>query len=170
MNETQREAFVHRYGHVFEHSAWVARRAWALRPFANPAALHAAMMTVVAQAGPAMQNALIAAHPELGAQIALTPESEAEQAGAGLRHLTEAEFARFEALNAAYRAKFGLPFIICVRHYDKAGILAAFERRLENDAAAEHAAALHEVSEITWLRLAEMDIPLPVSPPLSLPA
>ncbi len=150
-----------RYGHLFEHSAWVARRAWALRPFANPAALHAAMMAVVGRASPAMQLALIAAHPELGAHVALTPDSEAEQAGAGLRHLSEAEFARFQALNAAYRQKFGLPFVICVRHYDKAGIYAAFERRLENDAAAEHAAALHEISEITWLRLAEMELKVP---------
>ncbi len=150
-----------RYGQVFEHSAWVARRAWARRPFANEAALHAAMMLAVKQAGLAMQRALIAAHPELGAAVALTPASEAEQKGAGLRHLDEAEFARFQALNAAYREKFGLPFVICVAHYDKAGILAAFERRLANDPAAEHAAALHEIGEITWLRLAEMEMRVP---------
>ena len=150
-------AFLRRYGHLFEHSPWVVERAHALRPFPDDAALHAALMRVVAEAGEEMQRRLIAAHPELGASVALTKESDAEQSGAGLRGLSNDEFGRFAALNAAYREKFGFPFIICVRRQDKASILAAFTRRLAHDAATEHAAALAEIGEITRLRLADMN-------------
>ncbi len=145
-----------RFGHLFEHSPWVVERAYTRGPFADEEALHAALMAVVMEAGPALQRRLIAAHPELGAKVALTRESEAEQSGAGLRHLSEAEFARFTALNAAYRKKFGQPFIICVRQHDKAGIFAAFEARLNRDAATEHKAALAEIGQITRLRLRDM--------------
>jgi 2-oxo-4-hydroxy-4-carboxy-5-ureidoimidazoline decarboxylase len=142
---------------LFEHSPWVVERAFADAPFADAAAVHQAMLRVVQGAGEAAQLALIRAHPELAArEVPLTEASSAEQAGAGLRVLSPEEFARFAALNAAYRARFGFPFIICVRLHRKAGILQEFARRLENDADTERAAALVEIGRITWLRLQDM--------------
>jgi 2-oxo-4-hydroxy-4-carboxy-5-ureidoimidazoline decarboxylase len=139
---------------LFEHSPWVVERAFAAAPFADAQALHQAMLHVVDEAGEEAQLALIRAHPELAArEVPLTEASTAEQQGAGLRALTAAEFARFAVLNAAYGQKFGFPFIICVRLHSKAGILAEFARRLENDVAAEREAALAEIGKITWLRL-----------------
>src|SRR5688572_3269218 len=114
-------------------------------------------MAVVHDATPEEQLALIRAHPELAGKAAidgsLTEASAAEQASAGLDRLTPAEFERFHALNSAYAQKFGFPFIICVRLTDKAGILAAMERRLANDRDTEIAAALGEIGEIVKLRL-----------------
>jgi 2-oxo-4-hydroxy-4-carboxy-5-ureidoimidazoline decarboxylase len=137
---------------LFEHSPWVEARADA-RPSSGDR--HADLMAVVHDAGPDEQLALIRAHPELAgkAAVALTDASAAEQASAGLDRLTQAEFDRFHALNAAYREKFGFPFIICVRLTDKAGILAAMERRLVNDRDTEIATALHEIGRIVRLRL-----------------
>jgi len=149
--------FVARFGHLFEHSPWVVERAAVFAPFADAAALHATLMDVVATAGPEEQLALIRAHPELGVKsVPLTQASDAEQTGAGLKALSEAEFERFTALNKAYRAKFGFPFIICVRMHSKAGILAAFEHRLGNGAAMEKAQALTEIGHITKLRLHDL--------------
>lgn len=145
--------FVKRFGHVFEHSPWVVENAWGQRPFADAQALHAAFMAVVAAAGAGAQLKLLNAHPELAAKVALTEASEAEQAGAGLKHLTPAEFRRFSELNAAYREKFGFPFIICVGLHGKAAILEAFEARLARDAAAEREEALAQIGLITKLRL-----------------
>jgi OHCU decarboxylase len=156
INFPSQAAFVKKFGHLFEHSPWVVEHAWEMRPFADEDALHGAMMQVVAEAGDAAQLALIRAHPELAARTALTAESESEQAGAGLKHLTPPEFERFAELNAAYREKFGFPFIICVRLQTKASIFAAFEARLENDAAAEQAQALAQIGLITRLRLQDM--------------
>ncbi len=139
---------------LFEHSPWVEARADA-RPSSGDR--HADLMAVLYDATPEEQLALIRAHPELAGKAAvdgtLTEASAAEQASAGLDRLTQAEFDRFHALNAAYRERFGFPFIICVRLTDKAGILAAMERRLGNDRDAEIAEALAQIGEIVRLRL-----------------
>ena len=139
---------------LFEHSPWVEARADA-RPSSGDR--HADLMAVVHDAAPEEQLDLIRAHPELAGKAAvdgtLTEASAAEQASAGLDRLTRAEFDRFHRLNAAYRDKFGFPFIICVRLTDKAGILAAMERRLANDRDSEIAEALDQIGEIVRLRL-----------------
>jgi 2-oxo-4-hydroxy-4-carboxy-5-ureidoimidazoline decarboxylase len=140
---------------LFEHSLWVEARADA-RPSSGDR--HADLMAVVRDATAEEQLALIRAHPELAGKAAadLTEDSAAEQASAGLDRLTQAELGRFHALNKAYREKFGFPFIICVRLTDKAGILAAMERRLANDRDTEIATALQQIGEIVRLRLEDL--------------
>lgn len=139
---------------LFEHSPWVEARADAA---ASSGDRHADLMAVVHAASADEQLALIRAHPELAGKAAidrtLTEASAAEQSSAGLDQLTPEEFSRFHTLNAAYRERFGFPFIICVRLTDKAGILAAMERRLDNDRDAEIATALAEIGHIVRLRL-----------------
>jgi 2-oxo-4-hydroxy-4-carboxy-5-ureidoimidazoline decarboxylase len=143
---------------LFEHSPWVEARADAR---ASSGDRHADLMAVVHEATQEEQLALIRAHPELAGKAAidrtLTEASAAEQASAGLDRLSEAEFARFHALNAAYRERFGFPFIICVRLTDKAGILAAMERRLRNSREEEIATAIGQIGEIVRLRLADLE-------------
>ncbi len=142
---------------LFEHSPWVEERADA-RPSTGDR--HADLMAVMYDATPEEQLALIRAHPELAGKAAidrtLTEASTAEQASAGLDRLTPEEYAEFHRLNAAYRDRFDFPFIICVRLTDKAGILAAMERRLANDREAEVATALEQIGEIVRLRLEDM--------------
>ena len=139
---------------LFEHSPWVEQRADA-RPSSGDR--HADLMAVLHEATADEQLALIRAHPELAGKAAidrtLTQASAAEQASAGLDRLTPQEYERFHALNAAYRERFGFPFIICVRLTDKAGILAAMERRLGNTREEEIATALAQIGEIVRLRL-----------------
>jgi len=139
---------------LFEHSPWVEKRADA-RPSSGDR--HADLMAVLHGATPEEQLALIRAHPELAGKAAidrtLTEASAAEQASAGLDRLSPEEYDRFHALNAAYRERFAMPFIICVRLTDKAGILAAMERRLANDRDEEVATAVAQIGEIVRLRL-----------------
>lgn len=141
---------------LFEHSPWVEARADAAPSSGDR---HADLMAVVHAASPDEQLALIRAHPELAGKAAidrtLTDASAAEQASAGLDRLTPAEFERFHALNTAYRARFGFPFIICVRLTDKAGILAAMEHRLTRDRDTEIAEAIAQIGEIVRLRLGD---------------
>ena len=139
---------------LFEHSPWIEERADAAPSSGDR---YADLMAVMYAATPDEQLALIRAHPELAGKAAidrtLTDASAAEQASAGLDRLSPEEFERFHALNAAYRATFDFPFIICVRLTDKAGILAAMEVRLANDRETEIAAALAQIGEIVRLRL-----------------
>lgn len=142
---------------LFEHSPWVEERADA-RPSSGDRL--GDLLSVMYAASAEEQLALIRAHPELAGKAAidrtLTEASAAEQASAGLDRLTPKEYERFHALNAAYRERFGFPFIICVRLTDKAGILDAMERRLDNDCDAEIMTALAQIGEIVRLRLEDM--------------
>jgi len=157
-----REAFVARFGGIYEHSPWVAEAVWdaggpPADPDTDPEALADAMAAAVEAAGEAAQLALLRAHPDLAGRLAvaggLTADSASEQAGAGLDRCTPQEFAEFQRLNAAYKARFGFPFIIAVRGLDRAAVLEAFRRRLGNDRAAEFREALDQVHRIARLRL-----------------
>jgi OHCU decarboxylase len=157
LNRLDRAAFVAALGHVFEHSPWVADAAWLARPFGDVGALHAAMVGAMMAAPPERQLALLRAHPELAGRAAvrgeLTADSTAEQSGAGLTSCSPDEYARLQALNARYNARFGFPFILAVRGHDRAGVLAEFERRLGNTVDDERAECLRQVARITSMRL-----------------
>ena len=164
-SQMDRDAFVARFGGVFEHSPWIAERAHALElgPAHDDAVgVHAALCRAFRAAAPEARLGVLRAHPDLAGKLAqakrLTAASTAEQASAGLDVLADAERARFEDLNAAYTGKHGVPFIIAVRDHDKAGIMAAMERRLANETAAEHAEACRQVERIAELRLRDMDL------------
>jgi 2-oxo-4-hydroxy-4-carboxy-5-ureidoimidazoline decarboxylase len=152
-----RDGFIAAFGDVFEHSAWIAEAAWRHAPYRSFDTLHAAMVAALDAAGAEAAIALVRAHPDLAGKAALagaiTADSRAEQAASGLAALTPEELARFQALNGAYREKFGFPFVMAVRKSDKATILAAFEERLRNEPDAELARSLAEIKTIAGLRL-----------------
>lgn len=149
--------FVRVLGGVFEHSPWVAEQAAEHRPFTGIHALHAEMVRQIEAAGHDAQMKLICAHPELAGKAAvrgeLTPESSLEQAGAGLDQCSPQEFAHLTQLNQAYREKFGFPFILAVKGYDRAGVIAQFERRLGLTPAQETLESLQQIFRIGRLRL-----------------
>ena len=157
INAMDRAAFVVKFGGIFEKSPWVAEKAWEKRPFASLDEMHAAMVAVAKEAPATKQLALLQSHPDLAGKEAkagtMTAASVAEQASAGLNTLSGAEFAELSRLNAAYKAKFGFPFIIAVRMYTKEGIFFEFKRRLQNDTQTEFANDLQNVYLITRLRL-----------------
>ncbi len=158
-----RDAFVAAYGGVFEHSPWIAERAFELElgPAHDTATgLWSALARAFRSATDEERVGVLRAHPDLAGKLAaarrLTAASAAEQAAAGLDALTDDERETFTRLNTAYTARHGHPFIIAVRDHDKAGILAAFERRLANESAEERAEACRQVERIAFLRLTEM--------------
>ena len=160
LNAAERERFVAALGWIFEDSPWVAERAWACRPFASVAALHDAMVTEVSAADPTEQLALLHAHPDLGARARMSDASSGEQAGAGLDSLTPTEFERLQQLNAAYRTRFGFPFLFAVKGSTKYDVLAALAARLPAPPDVELAEALRQVFRIAQFRLQDA-IPSP---------
>jgi 2-oxo-4-hydroxy-4-carboxy-5-ureidoimidazoline decarboxylase len=156
-------AFVSALTDVFEHAPWVAEAAAAGRPYPTVEALHAGMLRAVTSAPADKQLGFIRAHPELGSTFKradLTAPSQAEQGSLGLDRLGDDEFARFSNVNAAYKEKFGIPFIICVRRHTRDSILTQYDRRLTHDGQSERATALSEIGFITRLRLvAKVDGP-----------
>lgn len=154
------DRFVAALGGIFEHSPWVAERAWVKRPFTTVDALHSAMREAVATADASLQLDLINAHPELAGKAAirgeLTDESTREQSGAGLDQCTPQEYAELQSLNRAYRDAFGFPFILAVRGYDRAGIIEQMRQRLANDRDTETRESLAQIYRIARFRLDDL--------------
>ena len=147
-----REAFVATYGPLFEHSPWVAEDAYDNGPYPDRAALYDGLVAAMHDAPRERQVALVRAHPELAGKVA-TVDSEREQSSAGLDRLSREEYDALTSANAAYREKFGFPFVICVRDHDKASILAAAQERVRNDPDTELRTALAEIARIAHHRL-----------------
>jgi 2-oxo-4-hydroxy-4-carboxy-5-ureidoimidazoline decarboxylase len=160
LNACTESDFVAALANIFEYSPWVAEQAFAARPFAGVNALLAAMKAAVERAPEGLRLALIKSHPDLADKTrraaGLTAESSAEQNSVGLDRLSDAEYEAFERVNNAYRAKFGFPYIVCVRRHTRDSILKDFERRLPNDVGTETKTSIEEICRIAALRLDQL--------------
>lgn len=159
-SQLDRAAFVEAFADIYEHSPWVAERAFDRGLDARHDeidGLHQRLSEVLLEAGHDEQLALINAHPDLAGKAAvrgeLTASSTAEQAGAGIQDCTPEEFERFTRLNAAYKDRFGFPFIMAVKGSDRHQILAAFETRIHHSPEQEFHRALAEINRIALFRL-----------------
>lgn len=159
----ERAAFVAAFADIYEHSPWVAEKAYDLGvddTLNDIELLHQRMADILLSASHDAQLALINAHPDLAGKAAirgeLTASSTAEQAGAGIQDCTAEEFARFTELNDAYKAKFGFPFIKAVKGSNRHQILAAFEERIHNTPEQEFQTALAEINKIAMFRLQQL--------------
>lgn len=159
LNAQDAAGFADALSGVFEHAPWVVEAVAGQRPFASTAALHQSLMGVLCGLSEPALVAFLCLHPELAGAAAragtMTSDSEREQSGLALGRLPPEQSARWDQLNAAYRERFGFPFILCIRRHDMASALAAFEIRLENSRLQELQSALVEITAISGLRLAE---------------
>lgn len=160
LNRASQTEFVGTLGEIYEHSPWVAERAFASRPFATVAALTDTMAAAVAAATLEEKLKLVRNHPDLAGKAAragtLTESSRGEQGALGFDRLSDAEYSRFERLNGAYAEKFGFPFVICTRRQTRDAILDQFEARLANGRDAELKTALREIDLIARIRIASL--------------
>ncbi len=149
---------------VYEHAPWIAERAAAKRPFSSLPQLERALVEVVREAGREGQLALLRAHPELTGEPtaagALTAASPLEQTRGGLPDCSAEQRETLRRLDAAYRAKFGFPFILALRGPRGLGlstreVIATFERRLAGHPEVEFAECLRNVHRVAELRLDE---------------
>lgn len=155
-----RDRFVATFGGIYEHSPWIAERAWEHGINTRHdmiEELHALFVEVFSGADREAQLAVVEAHPDLAGRAALagelTASSTGEQAGAGLDACTPEELQRFQQLNRMYQARFGFPFIMAVKGRHRSEILAAFEERVNNSPEQEFTRALVEINKIALLRL-----------------
>ena len=157
------KTFVDRYGGVFEHSAFIAERAYpkmARETTFNASNVHVALCHAFREASRDERLGVLKAHPDLAGRLAivgkLTEQSRQEQAGAGLDRLTREEHDRFTALNRQYKERFGFPFIIAVKGLGKDDILRAFEKRIRNTEPDEFVTSCDEVEKIALHRLRDI--------------
>jgi 2-oxo-4-hydroxy-4-carboxy-5-ureidoimidazoline decarboxylase len=157
LNSLSKHEFVVRLGGVFEHSPWIAERAWPKRPFHSLDDLHRAMMTAVENAAKDQKLQLVRAHPELAGGEALTVDSSSEQGRLGFNALSKKELQEMTDLNRRYREKFGFPCIVALRlHENRTSVTAEMQRRIANNAQTELANALEQIGHIARGRLEKL--------------
>ncbi|MBT8137793.1 MAG: 2-oxo-4-hydroxy-4-carboxy-5-ureidoimidazoline decarboxylase [Gammaproteobacteria bacterium] len=160
-HDMDEQTFLATFGGVYENSPWIAELLWQRGRLSGEVdKLAAKLAAIVNEAEREQQLELIRAHPELAGRAALagelTAESADEQASAGLDQCGEDELEQLRELNAAYREKFGFPFILAVKGASRQQVLDVFSRRLKNAPEAEFENAMAEIHRIARLRLQEI--------------
>ena len=172
VNNMDREAFVDKFGPIFQGEPWTAGEAWEQRPFGSLYNLRLAFQNAMFDASPERQLELIRSYPDVGgkatAERRLGLESMRDQAFAGLHRLSEDEYDIFGRLTAQYRQRYDFPFVVCVRDHTKETILSNLEARLGNPPAQERATALVEIAKIANLRLLDL-VEEPLEDPTAVP-
>lgn len=163
INNYTNEQFIECFGAIFEHSPWIAEKAANAKPFITLQAVFNEMKKIVIEAPDEEKLALILKHPELGTRLAMSEDSVAEQAGAGLNALNTVEFERITQLNKLYSEKFNFPFIIAVAGLDKHQIMLEMERRIQLDVHTEFKTALEEIYKIAYIRFTAITKQLAIS-------
>jgi len=157
LNESAVPEFVGALAQVYEHSPWVIQSAAAYRPFKSVKSMQAVCEAVLYGASVEGQTALIQAHPDLAAKLdelaRLTEFSQAEQARAGFAALPADSIAELRKALAAYRQRYGHPFILCVTEHRAEEVLPLLKARSHGSAQAERMACLYQIARIGWHRL-----------------
>lgn len=153
INKMDQALFTKELGWIFEHSPWIAERAWGCGPFLSVEQLLESMVNVVEHASLEEKLALLRAHPDLATRVQMADASVKEQAGAGLDSLTEEEYKEFLELNTSYKEKFNFPFILAVKGHNKESIKKSMQTRLNLSPDAELEEALKQIYKIGQFRL-----------------
>lgn len=153
LNKMNQADFIKELGWIFEHSPWVAERAWGCRPFCTLAHLQKSMEDVVKHASSEEKLALLRAHPDLASRVQMADASVKEQSDAGLDSLTEEEYKGFLELNDLYKEKFAFPFILAVKGHNKESIRNSMQTRLKLSQSNELEEALNQIYRIAQFRL-----------------
>ena len=162
--EMSKKEFVDIFGNVFEHSSWVAEKAYfrGVNPsMRNADALHGFMCLEFRLSSNTEKLNVLKSHPDLALGKVktfnkLTDSSKTEQKNAGLTSLTEKEQNDFNELNYNYKKKFKHPFIIAIKGKTRSQILRQFKTRLNNSKQEEFNTACNEVEKIAGFRIQEI--------------
>lgn len=160
LNALDQAQFIKELGSIYEHSPWVAKQVYELKPFKSLQQLNEVMFNCVTTSNKETQTQLILNHPELAGKEAqtgdLTQDSAKEQAGAGLDQCSPQELAQLQSLNAVYQETFGFPFIIAVSGLNRYDIMEQIKIRTNNSVEKEFETCIQEIGKIAWIRLQKL--------------
>ncbi|MCQ9337058.1 purine/pyrimidine permease [Corynebacterium phoceense] len=150
LNNMERDDFVAALRPLFNNETWPLETAWEARPFADINELRAAIQVAVLTAPSERREALIHDYPAMD-DLLLRPQdvATADRGSIGLAELDDAQSEKLQELSAAYRSRFGLPFVAYLDTTDTVErVLDAGVRRLANSEEQERRVALSEIVEI----------------------
>ncbi len=149
VNAMSLEQFSNTFAGLFQNVPWAVERAYQRRPFSDTEDLRAAFQEAMFGATPEEQMELLHSYPDLGAASLSQAESHRDQSALGLNQMHDEDYAEFTALNAAYRDKFGFPYVAAVRSAgSRTELIDGGRARLQHSPSHERATALIEVGKI----------------------
>ena len=148
---------------IIEHSKWIAEKVHDLElgpAYDCPAGIHNAFCQVLRSLSDKERLTILKKHPILAGKAAksgkLGDSSKREQNSKGLDELNPHEGQKMDSLNSQYLQKFGFPYIIAVRDYDKKTIFLEIEKRIKRSSEVEFTEACYQVERIAWYRINEV--------------
>lgn len=153
LNEASREEFTAALRPLFNNETWPLDLAWQSRPFSDVNELRAAIQVAVLTADAERRDALIHDYPAMDELLLASADEaaniSADRGSLGLSELDDVQTERITELSAAYRERFGMPFVAYLDTNDTVDrVIDAGVRRLANSDAQEYRIALSEIVEI----------------------
>lgn len=153
LNEASREEFTAALRPLFNNETWPLELAWQSRPFSDVNELRAAIQVAVLTADAERRDALIHDYPAMDELLLASADEaaniSADRGSLGLSELDDVQTERITELSAAYRERFGMPFVAYLDTNDTVDrVIDAGVRRLANSDAQEYRIALSEIVEI----------------------
>ena len=153
LNEASREEFTAALRPLFNNEPWPLELAWQSRPFSDVNELRAAIQVAVLTADAERRDALIHDYPAMDELLLASADEaaniSADRGSLGLSDLDDVQTERITELSAAYRERFGMPFVAYLDTNDTVErVIDAGVRRLANSDAQEYRIALSEIVEI----------------------
>jgi 2-oxo-4-hydroxy-4-carboxy-5-ureidoimidazoline decarboxylase len=153
LNALSASAFVDALAPLFEGAPRFLARLAGLRPFASDAAMLAAARRLAATAPEDVLTELLAAHPRIGADMAVMSDSSRLEQDDGAA-ANVALVAELSDLNAAYEARFGFRYVVFVAGRPRAAIPPLIRAALRNDRGGELRRGASDAVSIAGDRLA----------------
>ncbi|PJG59175.1 2-oxo-4-hydroxy-4-carboxy-5-ureidoimidazoline decarboxylase [Aeromonas cavernicola] len=159
LNKGSQAEFESALSKIFERAPWAIESVAAKRPFKGFVDLYENIILTIKNAGPETQMTLIKSHPDLACKgirpAEITQHSENEQGGAGLNECSPEEASKLAELNKTYKAKFGFPFMLAIKGFNRTEMIEQLEQRINNDRQQEFDTALQQIYKVVMWRLSD---------------
>lgn len=160
INKMDDAVYLTTFSPLFNADPWVLEESSQKRPFTGFVDMFENLIDIIKVSDHKTQLSLIEDHPDLACPSAragsIAAASQEEQKSSGLNSCTEEEAVKLTALNKQYREKFGFPFLLAVKGYDKAAIFTEIEDRINNDPATEFNIAMQQYYKVVMLRMQDL--------------
>ena len=153
INNLSKSDFISIFGNVFEKTAWIAEKAYSLKPFLDFNTLKKIFLSTYNECSNEQYLKIFNSHPQLAIEKIMTKHSKKEQSKSKLDSCTKEELEEFTKLNHDYKKKLNFPFIITVVGLNKKQILDSFRDRIKKNIDEEFEEAKNQVKKIAIIRL-----------------
>ena len=151
VNNLSKSDFISIFGNVFEKTAWIAEKAYSLKPFLDFNTLKKIFLSTYDECSNEQYLKIFNSHPQLAIEKIMTKHSKKEQSKSKLDSCTKEELEEFTKLNHDYKKKFNFLYYCCCGFEQKTNF-SSFRDRIKKNID-EFEEAKNQVKKIAIIRL-----------------